>query len=122
MANFGPDEDVCCTFTDSGYASALGVTVPHHLPPEVTRNTNHEDDATIYTIDSSIGDSSKQTHIHELANEIYCQLHLNGNRQRWETISNRAPILLKTFTIRVGSFFGTPTGRGVMRFVHKHSR
>jgi len=77
---------------------------------------------TVYTGGTSIGDSSKQAHIQELANEIYRQLHLEENQQKWEAISRHAPILIKAFAIRVGGFFGTPTGRSVMRFVHKHSR
>jgi len=95
-------------FTDSGYASALGAIATHQLPPETTKNG---DEITVYTGGTSIGDSLKQAHIQELANEIYRQLHLEENRQKWEAISAHAPMLIKAFAIRVGGFFGTSAGR-----------
>jgi len=112
-------------FTDSGYASAMGpiVTAQEPLPVSTSEDQGNEgDDATVYTGGSSIGGLPKQSHVQELANEIYQQLQLEEHSEQWEAISAHTPTFIKAFAIRVGSFFGTAAGRRAMRFLHKHSR
>lgn len=134
--------------TDSGYASTTHQKIPrrdeyhtehvHNVQsivsgeerspsppaaasPRKAQDDHDEDTESIYTTESSISPSEKQSYISELVDDLFNKVQYGQYAQKLpERINDILPQYLKAFAIRFGQFGSTQIHRDIMVFIRRH--